>query len=223
MELATFLDRHSGAVMAVLTAVYVCATLLIFWVNHRAVREMRAARIASLRPNIAVYLDSPDGSLAILIVKNLGASTAYRVRVRFPQGFGERLDELHGDHSKSSYLLGARLLRILERGSLTLAPGQRFQYAVFPIVGNYERYKNLGEVRVETLYDWKFGSNEGEEFILDFRAFEGALVPISEYRLFKEWKREFEKMAKDLHNIEWRLREYVSRLVEHFAPSVSNK
>ena len=219
MELVEFLDQHSGAVMAVLTAVYVVATVLIFWANYRAVREMRAARIASLRPRLAVYLDSPDGGLAFLVVENRGASAAYRVRVRFPPGFGKRLDELHGERAKNSPFLGERILSLLERGSLVLAPGQRLYYGVFPMHGMYDRYKGLGQVEGEVVYDWEFGRDEREPFVLDFRSFEGALLPPSEYRLLKEWKREFEKTARDLHNIEWRFREYVGRLVDRFAPA----
>lgn len=219
MELVEFLDQHSGAVMAVLAAVYVVATVLIFWANYRAVQEMRAARIASLRPRLAVYLDSPDGGLAFLVIENRGASTAHRVRVRFPPDFGKRLDELHGEGAESSPFLGERILSLLERGSLVLAPGQSLYYGVFPVPGKYDRYKGLGEVEGEAIYDWEFGRAEREPFVLDFRSFEGTLLPPSEYRLFKEWKVEFEKMVQDLHSIEWRFREYVGRLVDRFAPA----
>jgi len=219
MELVEFLDQHSGAVTVLLTAVYVVATVLIFWANYRAVREMRAARIASLRPRLAVYLDSPDGGLAFLVVENRGTSAAYRVRVCFPPGFGKRLDELQGERAESSPFLGERILSLLERGSLVLAPGQRFHYGAFPMVGMYDRYKELGEVEGKAVYDWEFGRDEWEPFVLDFRSFEGALLPPSEYRLLKDWKHELEKMARDLHGIEWRFREYVGRLVDRFAPA----
>lgn len=219
MELVEFLDQHSGAVMAVLTAFYVVATVLIFWANYRAVREMRDARIASLRPRLAVYLDAPDGGLAFLVVENRGASAAYRVRVRFPPDFAKRLNEAHGERAERGPFLGERILSLLERGSLVLAPSQRFHYGAFPMPGMYDRYKELGEVEGEVVYDWEFGRGEREPFVLDFRSFEGALVPPSEYRLLKEWKHEFEKVARDLHSIEWRFREYVKRLVDRFAPA----
>ena len=218
MGVIDFLDQHSGAVMAVLTLAYVLTTLLIFWANYRAVREMRSARIASVRPNLAVYLDAPDGGIAFLVVENKGLSTAYHVRVRFPKEFGRRLDELRGERSEHSFYLGERILSLLERGSLVVAPGQKYYYAAFPLRGLYDHYKVLGEVEGEVLYDWELGKNESSRFFLDFRVFEGGVVPPSEYLLLKDWKDLFKNFREDVHWIRFEIQNYLRRLVDRFAP-----
>jgi len=219
MGVIDFLDQHSGAVMAVLTLAYVLTTLLIFWANYRAVREMRAARIASVRPSIAVYLDAPDGGIAFLVIENKGLSTAYRVRIRFPQSFGRRLDELHGERAEQGPYLGERILSLLERGSLVVAPGQKYYYAAFPLPGQYDRYKALGEVEGEVLYDWELGKDESTRFLLDFRVFEGGMVPPSEYLLLKKWKDSFDNLQRDVHWIRFEVQNNLRRLVEHFVPA----
>ncbi len=211
MDWLAFLDSHSGGLLALLTLVYVVATLLIFWSSNRSVDEMRRARLASQRPNIAVYLDSRDGGIAFLVVENKGASPAYHLRLRFPTEFGKKLDELHEGGIEKSPWLSSRLLALLERGSISLAPGQSLFFGAFPIVGQYDRYKQLGAVRGEAFYDWELERGVRSSFVVDFRLFEGSLVKPGLLREAMGVRKSLEKLALAVERIERELGPLLNR------------
>jgi len=91
-----YLDEHSGAFAAVLTAVLIAVTTYYAIQNRRMVGEMRKARNAAILPKLALEFH-PLGSTAMtVVIKNVGPGAALDLDVRVvydPVGEGHQPQE----------------------------------------------------------------------------------------------------------------------------------
>lgn len=77
MIVINWLNTNQGFVMSILTLIYVIATIVIVYYNHKSIKELKETREAESRPYIFVYLDKdPRDSWFYLRVKNYGKSGA---------------------------------------------------------------------------------------------------------------------------------------------------
>jgi len=57
-EMINWLNQNSGATIAILTAVYVIATMIIVIYYHKTVKEMEYARKQEIKPQIAISFET---------------------------------------------------------------------------------------------------------------------------------------------------------------------
>lgn len=73
MTLIDFLNANQGAAMAVLTAVYVIATIVIVYYNKKSIDELRQTRESESRPYLFLYLAKiPREQHYYLVLRNYG-------------------------------------------------------------------------------------------------------------------------------------------------------
>lgn len=75
--MVAWLNQNQGFVMSLLTAVYVIATIVIVFYNHKSIKEMRESREAENRPYIFAYLHKdPRDTWLSFRIKNSGKTGA---------------------------------------------------------------------------------------------------------------------------------------------------
>ncbi|MDC6267326.1 hypothetical protein [Lysinibacillus fusiformis] len=75
------MNDNNGTIMALLTLVYVGATILILKANKDMVKESVKLREAESRPYVIAYLEERDTGSAYLVIENIGKSMAYNVEM----------------------------------------------------------------------------------------------------------------------------------------------
>jgi hypothetical protein len=98
--------------MAILTAVYVVATILIVKANSAIIREMRLSREQLLKPVLVTSFESRRGGLMCLVLRNLGGSTASNLKIELSD---ESISNLPKDQER---------FKRLRLASLTIVPKQ---------------------------------------------------------------------------------------------------
>ena len=161
-NLFSWLNANSGAFVAVLTAIYVLATILIFLANFKVIREMRLSREQLLRPLLVMSFESRRGGLMCLVLRNLGGSTANNLRVELS---GDSINYLPKDQER---------FKNLKSASLTIVPKQEI---IFPC-GGPQYWEKLSKANIEgdLFYNDTFNKTNKEHFSIDIESFGGTLI-----------------------------------------------
>lgn len=187
-ELLSRLNSNQGAIMAVLTAIYVAATILIVWTNYKVIREMRLGREQLTKPVLVASFESRRGGLMCLVLRNLGGSTASKLRIEFlSDDFFISLPEDRREQFKR-----------LKSESLTIVPKQE----IILSIGGPQFWKGIAEKRIEGRIVYNDTSNKTNEepFSIDPESFKGKLLYGTEMdELTTTIKRGFDKIEKALH------------------------
>ena len=144
-----WLNSNSGAVMAVLTLVYVTATVVLValsWWNIHALWELDRRRS---RPHVVFDLVAKEG-VVHAVLRNIGATAATDVRV-------EVTPALQRDGEVSSLML---------QTIAYVAPGREFWDAIDEGPAFFRRYKPARFTGL-TSYRDEYGKKHGERFTID--------------------------------------------------------
>lgn len=77
----SWMNDNNGFIMGVLTLVYVVATWKILNANKKSVEEMVKTREEENRPYIIAYFDVNPNNIVRFVVKNIGKTMAYNVKI----------------------------------------------------------------------------------------------------------------------------------------------
>jgi hypothetical protein len=95
-KLADWLNRNQGAVMTVLTLVYVVATILLVWLSRKSLKTSLALEKNRLRPYVLFNISSSIArKTTYASIKNLGLTAAYNIKVSIEP----KLEHLHDTES----------------------------------------------------------------------------------------------------------------------------
>jgi len=76
-----WMNNNNGTIMALLTLVYVGATILILKVNKDMVKESVKLREAESRPYVIAYLEERNTGSVFLKIENIGKSIARNIKI----------------------------------------------------------------------------------------------------------------------------------------------
>ena len=161
-DLLSWLNSNSGAFMAVLTAIYVGATILILRANSKITREMRLSREQLLKPLLVMSFETRRGGLMCLVLRNLGGSTASKLRIEL------------SDDSISCLPKDQERFKKAKSASLTIVPKQEI---IFPC-GGPGYWEKLSKANIEgnLIYDDIFNKTNKEHFSINIESYEGTLI-----------------------------------------------
>ena len=163
MDIIGALNNNSGSVSAILTFVYVVATILILLMNGQIVKEMRRARDQQLKANIVASFESRRKGLMCFVLRNLGGSGVNGLSVEISPDFINCLNKEQ-----------AAKFRKLKDASLTIVPNQEVIY----VAGGPQAFEKLTQARLKGTisYTDAFGKRRSENFCIEIASYEGALL-----------------------------------------------
>jgi hypothetical protein len=185
-QLVDSLNRNQGAVMAVLTFVYVVATIVIVFFTRKLVKIALVLEKNRLRPYVLFNISSSTTSKTTFAsIRNLGLTAAYNVKVAIQP-------ELEHMHDTVSPLTG--------RDILFLPPGEEITDVIDSSPAFHQKYPNpLFEGSV------KYQNYDGDKFEESFRidlTFLKKRVYIRESSIVDELKQINETLAGSARQLE---------------------
>lgn len=165
-ELLAFLDAHSGALLALFSAVVMVATVVYAILTAALVRETRRMREVQTEPRIEVVAEPKEEYISIitLLVRNIGAGPAYDVRFSIR---GESASEgeaaLIADFTRSRFLL---------TGLKYLGPGQHIRSSYTQMNKDHDK-KMSARLLVTVEYSSALGRSYRDVLSIDFEEFKG--------------------------------------------------
>lgn len=167
MESVEFLNRYSGAIMAVLTMIYTIATIALVHMNQKTIKEMQNIQKKQMLPQVVISFGIRRKGLCCLILENYGASIAKEVLVKFTDECEKNIRSLQDENNKK--------IERLSSGQMVLAPKQAEYYCFCGMVGNLDK---LGATPLKgwVKYTNTFNETVMEEFCIDVLSYEGALL-----------------------------------------------
>ena len=116
-----WMNSNNGMIMALLTFVYVAATIQILKVNKDMVKESVKLREAESRPYVVAYLEERATGGVYLVIENIGKSMAYNVKVS--SDIEIKYPRIH--QISNSYVFN---------NSFSLAPNQKIDFFIHHLV-----------------------------------------------------------------------------------------
>lgn len=177
-----FLDQHSGAIIAIFTAIYVIGTLLMWW-------EMRKSRIRLDEPNIQISFEPQKrwGNFFDLIIKNLGNSPVYDLKFEIdPKGL-----KTLGDRKLEDLNLFRRTIPVFGIGE---------ELRTFAITyPSYIHSDQPKQFSIITKYKTKNGEWKTQKYDFDMEVYKG--MSASSEKSLNEVIDQIEKINKNLEKL----------------------
>jgi hypothetical protein len=151
-KLTDWLNRNQGAVMTVLTFVYVVATILLVWLSRKSLKTAIALEKNRLRPYVLFNISSSMATKTTYAsIRNLGATAAYNIKVSIEP----KLEHLHDTESP-----------LIGRDILFLPPNEEVTDIIDSSPAFHQKYPNpLFKGAVE--YENSTGDKYREPFRID--------------------------------------------------------
>ncbi|MEK5232057.1 hypothetical protein MHB42_09805 [Lysinibacillus sp. FSL K6-0232] len=111
------MNDNNGTIMALLTLVYVGATILILKANKDMVKESVKLREAESRPYVIAYLEERSTGSVFLTIENIGKSIADNVKI----SSNRKIEYPEFYHISDSYIF---------RNPFMLAPNQKIDFFI---------------------------------------------------------------------------------------------
>lgn len=193
IEVLSWLNSNSGALSAILTLVYVVATIFICVFNFNSakesrnqVMEMRLQYEESTRARIIPKLEFLEGQLACLVFQNVGQSFANDIIIDVAddwltilESIDERINTLHT----------ANTLRKLKTTPVFLPQSEKYMYSLCAAADGTDNLVKLLETPLNVAISYKSGvKSYSESFTLSFEG-NGYLINTSDYLRIEQKKR----------------------------------
>lgn len=161
-EIINWLNQNAGATSAILTAVYVIATIIIIFYNHKTVKEMRHTRKQEIKPQIVLSFETRRKGLLCLVVKNSGSSAAKNLKIELSNDWIDNLPRKQD------------VFRKLSDASLILVLDQEFVFTL----GGPGDFDSISKenLNANIKYTDVFDEENEEEFFFDFESYGGMLL-----------------------------------------------
>ncbi len=207
-----WINGNNGFIIAILTLVYVIATILICIFNYKSAiatkkqtEESRRQYMDSNRPNIIPCFTMVEGQLFCLTFRNIGNECAKRLRIKINeewlQCFDKALEQkkLPGDMRRSL------------KNEFFIVPNDEIKFVLMIPGDGTTMHKELGKEKIKI--NLKYSRNDlteefNEDFELDLVAMSGIIIDQSDYI------RKMEKQEKALKGI--------SKNIEHLTEVIRN-
>lgn len=187
-EIINWLNKNAGTTSAILTAVYVIATIIIIFYNHKTVNEMKYTRKQEIKPQIVLSFETRRKGLLCLVVKNTGNSAAKNLKIKLSNNWIDSLPRKQD------------MFRKLSNASLILVPNQEFVFTL----GGPGDFNSISKenLNANIKYTDIFDEENAEEYFFDFESYGGMLLygpQIDE--LTTTIKKGFKDITKELNKI----------------------
>lgn len=192
-EIFDYLNKNSGALSAIFSAVVTGATVVYAWLTARLVEETRQMRQAQTEPRIQVTYRVRDEWINLLdiSVRNIGLGPAYDVRFKVHT-------ETTDTDGSSELVKGLLKLACFKNGLSYLGPSQEY-FSYWTNIADGESSKVDCRIIISCSYRSVTNAQYKHDCIVDLSELKGS-SRIGEPPLHKIAKH-IEKIEKDLHNI----------------------
>lgn len=183
-----WLNKNSGAIQAITTAVLVIITIVYAWYTKRIVDVTVLHEAKRNQPKVLAYVDSDEDyrSFVYLVIGNFGNSIAKNLKFKIKNDF-----ELLVSGKKLSSL------RPIAKGIKYLTPGRILRIPIVFLIGKVDEFSKK-DTALEINYEDGLGNGFSESCDLDFNA-------LVEYKIgerpIKQIEKHIENISKSLKNI----------------------
>ena len=202
-ELIEWLNYNEGFIMAILTFVYVIATILICIFNYKSasatkeqIKESNKQFIENNRAHVIPKIIVLEGEMICLCFQNIGKDIATNLIINVSEEWLKKLE------TTKTFPEVASSLRKLKKEEVFLTVDQQLVYGIC-IPGNGPRdFKDLGEEILTIDLSYKtLNNNYSEKFSIPLEAY-NFMVDQSDYtRLTKKQIYQMREINKELKNI----------------------
>lgn len=203
MTIITWLNTNNGFVMALLTFVYVVATILICIFNYKSAKatndqtkESYKQFIENNRAHIVPKIIELEGEMLCLSFQNIGKDIATDVVINVNEEWLKKLEKTF------TFSEVANSLRKIKKKKLFLTIDQQLCYGLCVSGNGHEDFKILGETTLKIDISYKtLGNNYEEHYEIPLDGY-NYMVNTSDYaRLTKKQIQEIKNTNKELKNI----------------------
>ena len=189
-----WLNSNSGAIGALSSVLLTVITIVYVYLTGRLAKESQEARLAMLRPELAVYLAPYEGSplFILLCIENIGSGPAYRLRLGLDSPF------------KREDGVDIREIGMFSRGLNYLAPRQKIEHFLVSAADKADQLTNI-RLKVLTEYEDSLHKSYRREFALDFGEILQNISRLGTPPLYgiadaaKKIQEDLHRLATDLH------------------------
>jgi hypothetical protein len=160
--LISWLNSNSGALMPLLTTIYVFTTVWILRANLKMTNQMRLSREQLLKPALVASFESRRGGLNCFVLRNLGGSLISNLRIELSDEFINSLPNEKQERFRS-----------LSSASLTMVPRQELIFCC----GGPQDWPKFSKADIEgnLIYHDIFNKTNKEHFSIDIQSYEWTL------------------------------------------------
>jgi hypothetical protein len=162
-----YLDAHSGAFTALLTAVLIVVTIYYAIQNHRLVEEAKRAREAAIRPQLAVDFHRLGPTAMTVAVRNVGPGTAFAIDVRLRFVPIKSEEQIHEQRARHNLLGSGQQRDFFPPGALdnnlNVLPQKYKSIALVGIVHDADGTSHHVNDTIEDLAEWREVLREAPE------------------------------------------------------------
>lgn len=203
MNFIKWLNDNNGFIMALLTFVYVIATILICIFNYKSAKATKEQTkeaykqfIENCRAHIVPKIVELEGEMLCLAFHNIGKEIATNVTIDVNEKWLKKLEKTF------TFPEVADSLRKIKKHNLFLTVDQQLCYGLCIPGNGHDDFKTLGQIPliIDISYD-SLGNNYKEHFEIPLDGY-NYMVNISDYaRLTKKQIQEMRNINKELKNI----------------------
>ena len=207
MSIITWLNGNNGFVMALLTFVYVIATIFICVFNYKAAKATKEQTkesykqfIENNRAHVIPKIVVLEGEMLCLSFQNIGKDIATEVVINVSEQWLKKLEKTF------TFPEVANSLRIIKKKRLFLTVDQQLCYGLCIPGNEHDDFKTLATVPLEIDISYKTLDREyHEHFYIPLDGY-NYMMNLSDYvRLTKKQIQEMKNTNKELKNISRKL------------------
>lgn len=155
-----WLESQSGTLAGLSSILLTFITAWYAYLTWRLLKENQQMRLASIRPELAIYIKPYEGAMpfVILCIENVGPGPAYEIAFSMDRDF----------------LDGRRSLREVgpfKTGLRYFAPGRRLEHFLVSVIGKLEELKKE-PFTISAEYRDALGRSYQQAFVIDFSELE---------------------------------------------------
>lgn len=204
IEMVKWLNDNNGFVMALLTFIYVIATILICKFNYKSAKatneqtsEMQKQFRENSRARIIPKIDTLEGKMTCLVLENIGKDIAMDVEINVDEEWLKILEQT------KTFPETACKLRKFKNKKIFMTVNQKMYYGLCVPGNGYDDFKKLGEIDLRICIKYKtLDQVFEEEFIIPLSGYNYMVNQDDYARLTNKQIEQMEGMNENLKNIE---------------------
>lgn len=198
-----WLNTNNGFVMAILTLVYVVATILICLFNYMSakatklqIEESNRQFMENSRAHIIPKIIELEGELMCLIFENVGNDIAKEVKIDVDEKWISKVEQTN------TFPETAQKLRNLKSNQLFLSVGQKICYGLCVPGNGYDDFKIMGEEILKIHITYRTINRTYDElFEIPLNTYDYLVNQSDFVRLTKKQIKEEKNIVSELKNI----------------------
>ena len=203
-KIIEWLNNNSGCIMAILTFVYVVATILICVYNSKSAKatseqtkELYRQFLESNRANVVPMIIVLEGQMLCLSFQNVGKSIATDVKICVNESWLKKIEITH------SFSKVANALREIRKKKVVLTVNQNMCYGLCVPGNGHNDFDILKEIQLKIDISYKtLGNNYKEHYEIPLEGYSGGLINTSDYvRMMQKQITEIKNTNKELAQI----------------------